>query len=495
MTFLTRVSPNYFDKYKTQHIMRDLTGGLLVVFIASVIWSGIHAGAAVALHGVLLLLAAVATALVVESVWALAFKQNVATYLRQSFGWVTAIILVLMVQINLSVYAIVIATALSILVGKLFFGGFGQNIFNPAALGRGIIAAAFGGSVVSDIVTSATPATTMNSLHWVFASSSQLNNFAANFNGLGGLIFQFRAGAIGEASSIIIILVGIAFIIRNVIDWRIPAFYIGTVFVITLGIALTRGMDLTYPLYHIFSGGLLFGAVFMATDPVTSPTSAAGRVIFAIGCAILTVVIRLFGSFPEGVYFSILIMNGLTPLIESLCDGYTIKLHLRYLITVVALIVVASVGLSFASTTIEATADTAAQQPSDTTPVVPKTPTLVVDSASTAGTKLVSQSVAGNIGTYVINTDGFGVLEGGDANVVTVTIDLTTQKVQSVVVTKFNDTVGHGDKILGADFLNQFNGVDSSSNIDLVSTATISSKSVVNAIKLAIGLASQGGQG
>ena len=133
-------------------------------------------------------------------------------------------------------------------------------------------------------------------------------------------------GAIGETSALVILVVGVILAIRKVIDWRVPATYLITLFVLAAGVGLMHGAPISYALFHLLTGGAMFGAVFMMTDPVTNPTSAAGRIMFAVGCAVITIVLRLRSNLPEGVMYSILIMNMLTPLIESLTDGQQIKM-------------------------------------------------------------------------------------------------------------------------------------------------------------------------
>ena len=155
--------------------------------------------------------------------------------------------------------------------------------------------------------------------------------------GLGTLMTGWHPGAIGETCGILILIVGAILAWRQVIDWRVPLVYLLTIAVLAAASALIGGVAsyqgvpgfLWYPLVHVFSGGVIFGAVFMLTDPVTSPTSAQGRVIFAMGAAILTMLIRLKANLPEGCLYSILLMNMLTPLIESAMDGKQLAVRAR----------------------------------------------------------------------------------------------------------------------------------------------------------------------
>ncbi|MFH0795674.1 MAG: RnfABCDGE type electron transport complex subunit D [Candidatus Omnitrophota bacterium] len=195
-----------------------------------------------------------------------------------------------------------------IVVGKVFFGGLGFNIFNPALLGRAFLSATFPNQMTTwsapalDAITTATPLGAAKFSH-IFASYRSL-------------FFGTTAGSLGETSALLLILGGIYIIVRSYADWRIPVGYILTVFLFSNIFHLVNPARFATPLFHLLAGGLMLGALFMATDPVTTPLSKKGRWIFGIGCGILTMVVRLFGGMPEGVAYSILFMNALTPLIN-----------------------------------------------------------------------------------------------------------------------------------------------------------------------------------
>ncbi|MBP3853030.1 MAG: RnfABCDGE type electron transport complex subunit D, partial [Erysipelotrichaceae bacterium] len=270
--------------------------------------------------------------LIVEAVFAKIRKRDVKTELANSFGWVTAIILTLMVPVTMRIYALVIATVFAILFAKMLFGGFGHNIFNPAAVGRAVIFATFMGTsgVAADITTSATPTTVLaNQYGWLPSNAVALDGFLKQYGGWKSILWGTYPGALGETFTLAIVLLGIFLIIRKIIDWRVPVVYCSAIFIMTMIVALIRGIEpyhgipgfLWYPVLHLLMGGVLFGAFFMLTDPVTSPTSPAGRTLFALGAAIFTVLIRLCGNLPEGCLYSILLMNMCTPMIESYLDG------------------------------------------------------------------------------------------------------------------------------------------------------------------------------
>lgn len=329
MKFNFHVSPSLKGNLTTKEIMKELTLGLLLVFVLAVFYYASAYGSRYALQAILLLVCSLVTTLVCEFLFAKIRKRDPKKEIQNSFGWVTAIILTLMVPISTRPYALIISTAFAIIFGKMLFGGFGHNIFNPAAVGRAVIFATFTGAS-TNLVTSATPtALIANSYGWVPANADALDGFLSQVGGWSSLFLGTYPGALGETFTIAIVLIGIFLIVRKIIDWRVPVVYLGSIFVMTAIVAIITGVGsyhgipgfIWYPVLHLILGGVVFGAFFMLTDPVTSPTSAAGRTIFALGAGILTVLIRLTGNLPEGCLYSILLMNMMTPLIESLLDG------------------------------------------------------------------------------------------------------------------------------------------------------------------------------
>ncbi len=361
MKFTFHVSPSIKNTLSTQRIMAELTLSLCVVFVVACVYYGVAFGANVALQAVLLLACSLITTLICECIFAKIMKKEIKGFLKNSFGWVTAIIITLMVPVTMTPYAVVVATAFAIVFGKLLFGGFGQNIFNPAAVGRAVIFAAFTG-VSTNIITSATPTTVMaTTYHWLPSNASVLDTFLDQFGGFFGLALGTYAGAIGETFTILILIMGVILSIRQIIDWRVPVVYLGTIFVLTAIVALLTGIDsyhgvpgfIWYPVLHLVTGGVVFGGVFMLTDPVTSPTSASGRVMFAMGAAIITVLIRLKANLPEGCLYSILLMNMFTPWIESIFDGKQLELVKKSRIGFICLAIIGLAVSFYAASSIE----------------------------------------------------------------------------------------------------------------------------------------------
>ncbi len=361
MKFTFHVSPSIKNTLSTQRIMAELTLSLCVVFVVACVYYGVAYGANVALQAVLLLACSLITTLICECLFAKIMKKEIKSFLKNSFGWVTAIIITLMVPVTMTPYAVIVATAFAIIFGKLLFGGFGQNIFNPAAVGRAVIFAAFTG-VSTNIITSATPTTVMaTTYHWLPSNAAVLDTFLDQFGGFAGLALGTYAGAIGETFTILILIMGVILSIRQIIDWRVPVVYLGTIFVLTAVVALLTGIDsyhgvpgfIWYPVLHLVTGGVVFGGVFMLTDPVTSPTSASGRVMFAMGAAIITVLIRLKANLPEGCLYSILLMNMFTPWIESIFDGKQLDLVKKSRIGFICLAIIGLAISFYAASSIE----------------------------------------------------------------------------------------------------------------------------------------------
>ncbi|HCX65556.1 MAG TPA: Na+-transporting NADH:ubiquinone oxidoreductase subunit D, partial [Eubacteriaceae bacterium] len=198
----------------------------------------------------------------------------------------------------------VLGTVFAIAIAKQCFGGIGQNFVNPALAGRAFLVASWptrmtSSAYILDDITAATPLEMVKSGDF---AASQLPSYMDLF--MGNV-----PGSMGEVSALALILGGLYLIVRKVISWRIPVVYTATVMVF----AFAAGQD---PLYHALAGGLLLGAFFMATDYSSSPITAKGQIAYALGCGVLTAVIRLWGGYPEGVSYSILLMNVATPLIE-----------------------------------------------------------------------------------------------------------------------------------------------------------------------------------
>ena len=491
MKFTFNASPNLRQTQSTKRIMLELMIGLLVVYAFSLFYY--HSlGSKYMMQAIILMAVSLLTALITESVWAFCTKKDkkfdltyLKKYLSGSFGWITAIILTLMCKIDITPYALGVSTFFAIFFAKLLFGGFGNNIFNPAAVGRAIVFATFMGAV-TDVTTSATPTTMIASeFNWLVVNPEMISEMMEKLGGFQQLFTGWYPGAIGETSALIILLVGIVLSIRKVIDWRVPAVYLGSIFVLTACIALMRGVGsyngipgfIWYPLLHVLTGGVVFGAVFMLTDPVTSPTSAQGRCIFALGAAIITVLIRVKANLPEGCLYSILMMNMLTPMIEKALEGKQLVLRKK---AAIIFSVVAVIGLG---ATLLAGSVIEAKEPDPQVFVATSDKDVMKFDAA------IMEQFTNTDGstTYQVKAQGYKSIED-PTKYNEFDIVVKDNKIVSVTPTTIHDTEYVGDRIKAEEFLKQFKDADLSKDVtveinDAVSGATFSSKSAVRAVE------------
>ncbi len=204
-------------------------------------------------------------------------------------------------------WVVAIGAVVAIAIGKHIYGGLGNNIFNPALVGRAILFVSWGTHLSGSVWLKPVP------FGFTADAVSQASPLVTHDASLGDLFIGTVSGSLGETSALALIIGAIWLFYRGHIDWRIPGGYIGIVFIFGL---FAGGFSMG--LYHVLAGGVLLGALFMATDMVTSPVTANGKLIFGLGCGVITMLIRLFGTMPEGVTFAILLMNGLTPLIDNM---------------------------------------------------------------------------------------------------------------------------------------------------------------------------------
>lgn len=323
MKFTFKPSPNYHAPLSTTDIMKHLTIALGAVLLASIIWYGVSYG--LALRVIMLTVCAIASALLTETAYfAFTKSKDIRHDVTHSYGWVTAIIIVLLSKIDVSYYAIVICVAVAILFGKMLFGGFGQNIFNPAAFGTALIMNAFSSSgseaVTAQVLSGATPMANMATTGWGSAGSV-IHGVVNTYGGLLGMFMGNYPSVIGGSCAIIVVAAFFYLMYHRVIDGRLTISYLVTVFVVSLIAGLSHGSGIEFAVFNLIGGGVLFASVFMVTDPVTTPVSIPGKYIFGICAACLTLLLRWKASVPDGALFAILLMNMLVPAIDRVCDG------------------------------------------------------------------------------------------------------------------------------------------------------------------------------
>ena len=228
----------------------------------------------------------------------------------------TGVLLAFNVPSNLPIWIILIGALAAIGIGKMSFGGLGNNIFNPALVGRVFLLISFPAQMTTWPVPDVFPMTYTDAETGATILSS-LHEGGAPLPAMIDMLIGRIGGSLGEVSAIALLL-GFAFMLwKKIITWHIPVSILATVFVFTGILYLVNPTVYVNPFIHLLSGGLLLGSIFMATDYVTSPMSKNGMIVYGIGIGLLTAVIRIFGSYPEGMSFAILIMNAFTPLINS----------------------------------------------------------------------------------------------------------------------------------------------------------------------------------
>lgn len=286
-------SPHIHSGSTTSRIMLDVTLSLLPAAVTGVIVFGLSA--------LIVILVTVAAAVLSEYIFNLIVKKEQT--ISDLSAVVTGLLLALNLPANVPLWQAAVGAVFAIIVVKCIFGGIGCNVVNPAITARVFMLVAFGSMAKAafpvDSVASATPL--------VEIAENKTPELLDLFLGNCG-------GAIGETGALALLLGGIYLLVRRVITWHIPVTFIGSVFVLSF---LVCGFSFTDALALILSGGLFIGAFFMATDYVTSPSTPVSKIIFGLFCGIVTVIIRFWGNYPEGVSFAILFANILNPYIES----------------------------------------------------------------------------------------------------------------------------------------------------------------------------------
>lgn len=349
MKFKFSIAPSYHTKENTNRIMIDVIIALLFVSICSLVLQYNLYGTDGVIRAALIMIIAVVTCHIVDFVfWKLnkIAKKDMYGKISEQAPIVTGLILALTLPLgsfdsSIMLYVTVIAAIIAELFGKLIFGGFGYNIFNPAGVGRAVALVAFGKFLVIPTIDGLASASPLNAMQ-VAQTSNDFSAVLKTFDGFQSLLFGTHQGAIGETMVLPLLIAGLYLVIRKVIDWRIPVFVFITMFILSSVYSLMGGAyNFDFVLVNLCGGGLVFGAVFMLTDPVTNPISNQGKIIFAIIFCLLTFLIRVKASLPEGVVFAILLVNMLVPLIDRVCAGLTNVNNAKKLLSVFVVYVVA----------------------------------------------------------------------------------------------------------------------------------------------------------
>lgn len=399
---------------------------------------------------IFILISTISTFLI-ETIYQIIFlkkRKELLTVVKNSYSYIPGLFLGLILPINTSYSILIIGCFIAIIIGKMVYGRFGNNVFNPALIGLLFVSTMYG-TVISNhggylnsyenlTITSATPLTNQALIEGI----GDYNTLVEPYGNLWNFFIGTIPGAIGETSSILCIIAFIYLTYHKVIKWKISLFYVVTVFLMTFIIGSFHEIGIWYPIFQILSGGLLFGAVFMATDPVTSPTTSKGQILGGIILGILTVVFRYMTSSPEGVMTSILTFNMLTFTID--------KIGLKSNLNIVGAVIV-TIIISF----------------------------LISGSLNSeqcdSNFHLISKEVKNDETIYIVTEKG----NGGN---IKIEITMKNKKPIQYKVLEHNETAAYYQRIEKENYIEKLIKSNDIQNIDTVSGATISSTALKKAL-------------
>lgn len=312
--FTISASPHIRDSETIPHIMWQVNLALLPAAVFAVWWFGLTA--------LINMLTGIVFAVGAEYSWQKAMHKPVTAF--DGSACITGLLLAMSMSPILPPYMVAIGSVLAIIVAKQSMGGLGFNIFNPAHIGRAALMVSWPVAMTTwtkiqdfsalssvDVMTSATPLNILKQQGY----DALISTFGSQSGLYWSMFIGTRNGSLGETSTVLLLLGGLYLIWRGYINWVVPAAMILTVGLLTWLFG-PAGLFTGDPLFHMMAGGLILGAFFMATDMVTIPITITGQIIFAVGAGAITVLIRLAGGYPEGVCYSLLLMNAVTPLID-----------------------------------------------------------------------------------------------------------------------------------------------------------------------------------
>lgn len=452
--------PHIKSNFNTSKMMRHLLIALLPIIIFSIYKNGYlpysngYGTSYDAFKPLILIITGIFTSLISEILFIkfIMKKDNIhlKEHLKYSYAIFPGLFLALIVPINTPISIMIIGSIFATIIGKMLFGGFGYNIFNPALTGYLFISSTYLSTITNlggylnkmevDVISGATPLSNLQTLNHI----NTYDKIVSSFGSLKDFFLGFIPGSIGETSALLCFIGLIYLIITKTIKWKIPVIYISTVFVLTGFIGLYNGLGIWYPLFHILSGGLMFGAVFMATDPVTSPTTPFGQIIYALLLGLFTVVFRFLTSYPEGVLTSILTLNMLVFVIDRI--GIKARFSKKKIyISLTIILIIMSLTTFYISTNVNK------------------------DDKKDDTFSVLNIETKGNNTIYTVSHKGFhGPIE------IALTFDQKTNKIKEIEVLKQSEDVW--TQIENNDYLNKLisnqNNLD---DLDTISGATITS--------------------
>lgn len=303
--FVVSGTPHVRSKESIQSIMRDVIIALIPATAAGIYYFGMNA--------LMLVIASIVSAVFFEWLYQKVMKKPVT--ITDLSAVVTGLLLAMNIPASAPIWMPIVGSAFAIVFAKQFFGGLGQNFINPALAGRAFLMASYP-TEMTYFTAAGAPATGADAVAVATPLAEMKMGMVPNAS-IADMAMGNIAGCLGETCAIALAIGGVYLIVRHVISWRIPVIYIATTFILC---ALVGRGGVRMPVQELFAGGLMIGAFFMATDYASSPVTPKGQVIFAVGCGLLTFLIRTFGGYPEGVSYSILIMNLCVPLIERFTE-------------------------------------------------------------------------------------------------------------------------------------------------------------------------------
>ena len=376
-------------------------------------------------------------------------SRSLKEYLQHSYSLFPGLFLALVLPINTPITILILGGVIATVIGKMLFGGFGNNIFNPALVGCLFIVACYSSVIAAnggyfnsyevDTISKATPLSNVSLVDGIGNYDTLVKPYGSLWNFFIGTI----PGAVGETSALFCLLGFIYLSIKKVIKWRIPAIYVLTVFGMTYMIGAYNNLGIWYPLFQVMSGGLMLGAVFMATDPVTSPTTPIGQTLYGLFLGILTVVFRYLTPYPEGVLTSILTMNMFVFIIDRI--GFKSRFNFNKAVIPFVIAWCLILGLSsYIGNSYE------------------KTETNVDPNFAILDKKTNNDEV-----TYIVTQKGF-------SGIIKAEIIINNGTIKSIDVLEYHDS--YFQKVIDANYIQKLiNEQNNLTNADTVSGATISS--------------------
>lgn len=461
--------PYMRSKTKTSNMMMNLVISLIPIIIFTFYKNGVipymegKSNLLGLFYPLIFILIPTISAGIFEGIYAKVFlkEKKLKKFLINSYSFIPGLFLGLILPINTPISVLIFGALVSSILGKMLFGGFGNNIFNPALIGRLFIISTYaivisnnGGYLNNyeiDAISGATPLSNVSVVTGIGTYDTLVKPYGTLLDFFIGTI----PGAVGETSALLCIIAFIYLTITKTIKWRIPLFYVSTVFLMTMLIGFTNGVGLWYPLFQVLSGGLLFGAVFMATDPVTSPTTPFGQVIYGLSLGILTVVFRYLTPYPEGVLTSILTMNMLVFIIEKI--GIKVRNNENKMILPIIVFITLILGIPFM--------------------ISPKFK--VEENKKDTNYNIISSEKNGNNVTYVVTQKGY-------VGNIKASITINNSKIVKLEILEQNESFYQ--KIIDADYINKLlNEQNNIKDVDTVSGATVTStalkKMVINTLE------------